>query len=190
MSASVEIIVEDLKDVVAVPLQAVRDNGLQHFCYVKESGKPAVREVKIGNHNNSLVHVKEGLKAKEIVYLTLKDPPALPEAKQVSVAIPKPPDEATVRSVPSRGREGDGNGGGPGGQRSGRPRMSEEERAQRVLNFIKERAPEKYAEYEAADSEGKKALLKEWGEEMRKMFRMGGGGEGGRPGNSEREESR
>ncbi|HET6204475.1 MAG TPA: HlyD family efflux transporter periplasmic adaptor subunit [Planctomycetota bacterium] len=96
MSCSVEIHAGDLKDVLAVPLQAVRDNGIDHFCLVEEEGEPKLREVKIGLHNDKAIELREGVKEGEVVYLTFEKAPPLPSPRAL---VPAPAASAAPPSA-------------------------------------------------------------------------------------------
>ena len=69
ISAKVEIVVDTLKDVIYVPLEAIFEREGQEICYVAASEKFIARPVKTGKSNNDFVEIKEGLKAGEKVAL-------------------------------------------------------------------------------------------------------------------------
>ncbi len=82
MNCFAEVIIEDIKNVVSIPTQAVYDNGQKTFCYVNVDGKPTLREIEVGLHNTEAIHVKSGLKEGEQVYLAVPDDAeAIPLAK-------------------------------------------------------------------------------------------------------------
>jgi RND family efflux transporter MFP subunit len=71
MSASVEIIVDELADVIALPIHAVYRRGRRYFVYVADDdGKPKVQEVKIGLHNEQRVAITSGLDVGTKVFLS------------------------------------------------------------------------------------------------------------------------
>jgi len=70
MSCKVEIIVEQYKDVVYIPVQAVIRIAKQPTVYVVHQGSIEEREVKIGLDNHRMVHVIEGIAEGEVVLLT------------------------------------------------------------------------------------------------------------------------
>lgn len=71
MNAKVEIVIKELEDVLAVPIQAVLKSGANGFCYVKtDNAKPELRRLRLGKANDQLVEVKEGLAANEEVILS------------------------------------------------------------------------------------------------------------------------
>ena len=61
VTAEVEIIVADLKDVIAVPVAAVMEKRGQYFCAVRKGDSIERRAVKLGLGNDKLVNVTEGL---------------------------------------------------------------------------------------------------------------------------------
>jgi HlyD family secretion protein len=71
MTARVEIVTDQLKDVLQVPIEAVFNDDGKPVCYVRRpGGKPEKREVKPGRSNDHFVEV-EGLKEGEEVQLFL-----------------------------------------------------------------------------------------------------------------------
>lgn len=70
MSAQVEILVDELKDVLAVPIQAVgtQTDG-KRVCYVARGIQSLPREVKTGRYNDNFIHITEGLNPGESVML-------------------------------------------------------------------------------------------------------------------------
>jgi HlyD family secretion protein len=79
MSARVEILVDYLPDVIIVPVQVVANRGGKKICYVLNSSRPAEREVKTGQFNDTWVQILEGLQPGEEVLL---NPPRITETKQ------------------------------------------------------------------------------------------------------------
>lgn len=69
MTSEVEIIVNELEDVVYVPMQAVVSHGDRHYVYVVEAGQAAARPVETGDYNDRFIHIKEGLEEGEEVLL-------------------------------------------------------------------------------------------------------------------------
>ncbi|KPK76381.1 MAG: hypothetical protein AMJ79_06805 [Phycisphaerae bacterium SM23_30] len=73
MSAKVEIIIDRLKDVVCLPVQAVANVGNKKVCYViKEGGALEEREVQVGPFNNNYIEIKSGLEVGEKVSMNPK----------------------------------------------------------------------------------------------------------------------
>ena len=83
MNCRCEILIEELKDVVYVPLQAVIQVGDEHFVEVKEGKEYIRRKVEIGLDDNKWMHIVSGLEEGEIVSLTptLKDTEVQPKSK-------------------------------------------------------------------------------------------------------------
>jgi multidrug efflux pump subunit AcrA (membrane-fusion protein) len=68
MSGKVEVIVQELHDVLYVPIQAVTATGETKVCYVPGSGARR-REVQTGLFNDNFVEIKSGLSEGERVLL-------------------------------------------------------------------------------------------------------------------------
>jgi multidrug resistance efflux pump len=68
MSAEGEIVIEVLKDVVKVPLQAVAQEGTETVVYVASRGMER-RKVVTGSFDTTFIEIKEGLEAGEVVAL-------------------------------------------------------------------------------------------------------------------------
>ncbi len=69
MTAEVEIIVNELQDVVYVPIQAVVSHGNQRYVYVVAEGQAVARPVATGDYNDRFIHVEQGLEEGEDVLL-------------------------------------------------------------------------------------------------------------------------
>ncbi|NQU42263.1 efflux RND transporter periplasmic adaptor subunit [bacterium] len=70
MSTMVEIIIEELKDVLYVPIQAVRSTEGRQFVYVAERGGSArAVEVQTGQSNEDSIHILSGLEEGQEVLL-------------------------------------------------------------------------------------------------------------------------
>lgn len=69
MSAKVEILVNQLTNVVHVPVQAVVPEEGKQVCYVGRGLKPERREVEIGEASDEFVEIKSGLKEGDQVLL-------------------------------------------------------------------------------------------------------------------------
>ena len=70
MSCNAEIIVEELKDAVYVPIQAVVRVDGKSRVYVMSAGTLQPRDVEVGLDNNRMIHVVSGLREGERVSLT------------------------------------------------------------------------------------------------------------------------
>jgi len=69
MTASVDVVVEEIADAVFVPLRAVFERDGAYFVYVMEDGVPKERKVVLGPSNESDVIIRESLKVDEQVCL-------------------------------------------------------------------------------------------------------------------------
>ncbi len=69
MSCQAEIIVEQHKEALYVPLQAVIRIGQEPTVYVKNGKTFEPRTVKVGLDNNKVIHIVEGLKDRDVVLL-------------------------------------------------------------------------------------------------------------------------
>jgi len=78
MSAKVEVIINQLKDVICVPIQTVVNREGKKVCFVKTDNGPQIRQVATGEFNNDFVEIKSGLSEGEKVLL---NPPRISEAE-------------------------------------------------------------------------------------------------------------
>lgn len=69
MSAEVKILIRTVEDAITVPVQAVTEIDDQHVAYVVASGKVERRKVKVGESNEQLIQVLEGVLEGERVAL-------------------------------------------------------------------------------------------------------------------------
>lgn len=119
MSASAEVIVDELLDVVALPIHAVYRRGQRYYVYVADAGgKPVVREVKIGLYNDARVAILEGIDAGAKVFLSV--PPGAPQPDfpaESKVAAETSMDELRQRAAAIQPKGAAAHPGGPlGGQ--------------------------------------------------------------------------
>ncbi|NIP25983.1 MAG: HlyD family efflux transporter periplasmic adaptor subunit [Phycisphaerae bacterium] len=108
MSAKVEILIEELKDVMIVPIQVVANRAGRKVCYISTPQGPKEREVKTGAFNDTFVQILEGLQVGEEVLLT---PPRIVES-----------DEDKSKQRP-KGPQAGGPREGSGTTQGGRPRQ-------------------------------------------------------------------
>jgi multidrug resistance efflux pump len=95
LTAEVKIHIEQLSDVVQVPVQAVIEQAGQHFVVVRDGDGLRVQEVKLGSTNDKFVVVREGLAEEQEVVLNsgaVRSRVSLPE-----VAAEHPPIHATAK---------------------------------------------------------------------------------------------
>ncbi|MCA9319998.1 MAG: efflux RND transporter periplasmic adaptor subunit, partial [Planctomycetes bacterium] len=158
MNCSAEIIVKQLEDVLALPVQCVRSNGLKSYCWVKRDGKAVLTEIETGLHNHEMVNVTSGIQDGDEVFLAkpadAEDMP-LP-ATGASRKLPKIEVKAQPAAPPADAAPEAGEGGGRGGR--GRPDAATMERFKNMTD------------------EEKKAFR----DKMREGRGEGGGGPGGR----------
>ncbi|MBN1444742.1 MAG: HlyD family efflux transporter periplasmic adaptor subunit [Candidatus Omnitrophica bacterium] len=69
MTAQVEIIVKEIKDVIAVPVNAVSFMSGQPYCSVLKGGTMTDRRVELGDSSDTMVEVKSGLHEGEKVVM-------------------------------------------------------------------------------------------------------------------------
>jgi len=72
-TAHIEILIEEVPDVLGVPVQCVFTRGSQHFVFVKEGLSAAAREVKLGRLTTTMVEITDGLKPEERVLMAPDD---------------------------------------------------------------------------------------------------------------------
>ena len=77
MSAKIEIVIDELEDVLCVPLQAVASTNGSKTCYLVTPAGLEERVVETGQYNNSFVEITSGLSEGEVVSLI---PPRFDEA--------------------------------------------------------------------------------------------------------------
>jgi HlyD family secretion protein len=82
MSSKVEILVEQLDDVIIVPVQVVANRGGKKVCYCLTGQGPQQRDVQTGSFNDTFVQITDGLAVGEEV---LMNPPRIIEPT-ISVA--------------------------------------------------------------------------------------------------------
>ena len=83
MNAKVEIIVNQLADVIYVPVQSIEvDGDDHHFCYVSRGGSLERRSIVTGQFNDEFIEVQDGLQPGEDVALTLPKKTEVEESQQ------------------------------------------------------------------------------------------------------------
>lgn len=71
MNAKAEIIVDQLAEVLYVPVQSIEVEADQHFCYIRNNGKLERRSIKTGVFNDEFIEIRDGLQSGESVALSL-----------------------------------------------------------------------------------------------------------------------
>ncbi|MCG3137331.1 MAG: hypothetical protein HJJLKODD_01175 [Phycisphaerae bacterium] len=127
VTAKAEILIDELHDVVAVPVQAVYTKGNKSFVFTGSTSNAQPQEVQLGLASTEFVEVRDGLKEGQNVLLQV--PPEmrtrLPEVKPEELAIAQPVPPGAAASQPAGGQPPGQMqrpaGGQPGGQRGYRP---------------------------------------------------------------------
>jgi multidrug efflux pump subunit AcrA (membrane-fusion protein) len=94
MNAKVEIIVDQLSDVVFVPVQSVEVEQDKHFCYIRSGSRLERRPIETGVFNDEFIEIRDGIQAGEAVALSLpkkavtEDGPHSPQPGNASPAGP------------------------------------------------------------------------------------------------------
>jgi hypothetical protein len=71
MNCQAEIIVEEIMNVLSLPVQAVHSNGEFNFCYIRTDEGSKLTKIDIGKHNGQRVVVKSGISEGDDVYLAV-----------------------------------------------------------------------------------------------------------------------
>ncbi len=104
MSARVEILVDQLADVLIVPVQVVANRGGKKICYVSNGGRPEPKEVKTGLFNDTYVQILEGIQQGENVLLS---PPRITETQTEQTAqLPDKFQRPDQQEQPTQDRQG------------------------------------------------------------------------------------
>lgn len=82
MNAKVDVIIDDLEDVLYVPIQSIEVENDHHFCYVSSGSKLERREITTGLFNDDFIEVREGLSPGDPVALSLPQKGLLDEQSQ------------------------------------------------------------------------------------------------------------
>jgi hypothetical protein len=196
MSAQVTILVEQIDDALAAPIQAILEfRGKDHVFVLTPNG-PVRREVKVGTSNDKLIEIKEGLKSGEKVALNPTLLLTEQERREVFSTATKSAkkDWSGVASPGLAGGPGatkgqGGPGGGPGG---GDPAKSKRKGGRGGAGGFgafgakfQNIPPEDRAKMKTASEEERTEILKKAGftdeelEQMRQMRANGGFGGGG-----------
>lgn len=91
MNAKVDVMVDQLADVLFVPVQSIEVENDHHFCYVNSGGSLERRSVKTGLFNDEFIEVRDGLQPGESVALSI--PKRLIPENKAGPNIPGLPDE-------------------------------------------------------------------------------------------------
>lgn len=184
MSATAEIIVAELKDVIYVPIQAVDTKDGKRVCWIHASQGPELREVETGYYTDESVEITSGLKEGERVYLV----------KPEGVEDESSEEEESAEGTKSQGSEpsGDQQESDQRGQASGE--SSEEGQTdmeipddpEKLVEKIKNMSPDQRKKFMPGVMQKIRSMDPEKREKLKELMpeRPGGkrGGAGGRPG--------
>jgi hypothetical protein len=190
MSAQVEILVEELPDVLSIPVQSILQFKDKDWVFIKDGDGFRKAEVTLGVSNDQHVEVKKGLKEGDEVAMTpsmLLTEDEKREAYSVAAKDAAKKDFGPADAIKGGMPSGDGTdgeskakksskkGGGGGGGMGNNP----------VFQKI---SPENRAKLRGASDEERLQIFKDSGlsdeeiDQMQQMRRGGGGGGGGRGG--------
>lgn len=99
MSATVEIITDQLSDVLYVPIQSVVSEKEKHFVYVAKRGRKVLREVGIGKYNTHNIEITQGIKDGEKLLLYAE------VALEADTKLKKSPLAEEAKSAKKQGQE-------------------------------------------------------------------------------------
>lgn len=125
MSGKTEIVIKELKSVIAVPVQAIDVKDGKTIAYVAGEAGAQVQEVEVGNNNDKFIEITKGLEEGQEIYLQ--------EAASAGSGLGARPSErasegdrqqagdaadTAQKAAPKgkRGGQGGGQGGGPAGE--------------------------------------------------------------------------
>ncbi|MGV3659514.1 MAG: efflux RND transporter periplasmic adaptor subunit, partial [Prosthecobacter sp.] len=111
MNAKVEIIIDQLADVLYVPVQAVEVEKDHHFCYIMHGGSLERREISTGLFNDEFIEVRGGLQGGEAVALSL------PKKAEVDMG-----------GASNAGPGGGDKSGPPGGEDGSKPKAAKKDK--------------------------------------------------------------
>jgi len=161
MTAEVRIFVEQIEDVVQLPVHAVYETKKHHFALVKNGDGWDTREIKIGVTNDKYVTVVNGVSVQDMVvldprnHLDKMDIPVIAEIddreKLVKIAAESP--KGGAGTIPEPTRSGGPFGGPSGGPPGGAGGMNAESIATAMLSRMDTNSDGKITIAEVADNE-------------------------------------
>lgn len=193
MSAQVEILIEQLDDVISVPVQAILSFGGKDHVYIRRGDEWSRIEVKLGTSNDKLIEVAEGLNEGDEVALS---PLALMSEEEKQKVFGAGAKGATAKDwsnadVSKSKAAGDGEGKADGkAEKKARKKDAASSGGGGMPPFMakfKNMSAEDRAALKSASEEERANILKKAGftdDELNQMksFAPGGGGGGGGPG--------
>jgi multidrug efflux pump subunit AcrA (membrane-fusion protein) len=102
MNAKVDIIVNDLADVMYVPVQAIEVESDHHYCYVNNGSELVRRQIDTGSFNDEFIEVVKGLELGENVALTLPKRTSLDNDSEPAPAKEADKDAKAKKAVAAR----------------------------------------------------------------------------------------
>jgi hypothetical protein len=203
MSCKVQILVEQLEDVIIVPIQVVSNRAGGKVCYIMTSQGYQERVVRTGLFNDTFVEIIEGLEAGEDVMLNpplfseLGSPASFQQQQPIPESRARPgatdANDTETQGQPRgrrAGRSGDGQStrrGRPseGGERpQGRQFQLTDEMINRIMEGLAEADPEKAKELEKLRKSDPEKFKTQLMQSMRNRMRQGGSGMGQRQGDA------
>lgn len=101
VTARVEVLIAELRDVIKVPLQAVVGIEDRQFCYIRENGKTLPVEVTVGLFDRDFVQILSGLRNGDQVVLAPPAATTIPDTLVVrSPALESPLKSTELASLP------------------------------------------------------------------------------------------
>jgi len=97
MNAKVEIIVDQLSDVVFVPVQSVEVEQDKHFCYIRSGARLERRSIQTGVFNDEFIEIKDGLQPGDQVAISLPKKSSADEMSRPGAAQPADPGQPGAR---------------------------------------------------------------------------------------------
>ncbi len=181
MSCRATIYVEQLKDVIIVPIQVVANRGGKKVCYIMAANGPEERDVQTGLFNDMFVQIVSGISEGEQVML---NPPLFSETTaEVAMTAEQQNQLQSQPSLPVGEFPADASQQGPRqGQGQGQRRQMDfsrmemtDEMADRIMEGISQASPDKYNELQQLRTEDPNKFKTELRTYMREqMSRMGG----------------
>ncbi len=193
MTAEVEILIADLRDVLTVPVSAVIPTRGAYHCYVQTSRGVEKRQLLLGMTNDKMVEVKDGVAEGDKVVLNPRNLQQESEAVGADGDKEEPvdakekfgetkPGDSAAQSA-GAGQGGGASGGSSGGARSGPPSFKDLDK-DGDGKITREENPSPFFDRMDANSDGvidrseHAAMMKR----MRERQQNGGGAPGGPPG--------
>lgn len=176
MSADAEIIIDELKDVIYVPIQSVISIGERKICYVSTDKGIQSRQVEVGAFNTDFVEIKSGLNVGDKVLLNpprVEDLPAddaEQDAERTERTIDGQIEEPQVETIGQAGQDKD---------RQGAFTFElTDESIEQIMQGMKQFDPQKYEKFNKLRQEDpekfKEELRKDMEQFMKKMREQGG----------------